>query len=141
MKCSLVCYGCKKSFEYSIEESVCKNCGKLIVDSQIKLLVFTLNNYGIETERSCEGHSGFDYQDYYDFPWIVITNEKDLKKLEAVIDEYNNTYYPTTGILSQWKIIFDINARKYRLFPKEIYKDTKSLQKESKVLAEFICNR
>ena len=140
MECLLVCSECKKEFSYLENEFICKGCGERIVDSEVKNLVVALNNYGIKTEKSCQGHSGYGYDNYYDFPWVTITDEKDLEKLRSIIKRYNNAYCLKGDIFSPWKIIFDISGLKYRLFPENIYKDTESLQEESKILAKFISN-
>ncbi len=138
MKCFLVCFSCKKKYLYSIEDNHCKNCNELIVDPGIKFLVFALNNCGITTERSCEGHDGFDQGYYYDYPWITIPDEKDFEKLKMMIDEYNYHRVSTDEELSPWKTGLNINVLKYWLFPQDIYKNTRTLQKESEMLAEFI---
>ncbi len=137
MKCFIVCYDCKNGFEYLMDEEICKGCGNKIVDPGIKLLVFTLNYCGIKTERSCEGHNGFGYYNHHDFPWLTIADEKDLKKLDLLIDAYNRTYPPIIGF-SRWMTGFNIQGRIYWLFPKEKHRRKEDLQKESRFLAKFI---
>ncbi len=136
MECFLVCFSCKKKYLYSIEDDFCKNCNERILDPAIKLLVFALNNCGIATERSCEGHGGFDHC-YYDYPWITIIDENDLQKLKIIIDEYN---FFANEKQSKWKTGLNIDALKYWIFPEDICKSTQTLQKESEMLAKFIMN-
>lgn len=137
MNCFLVCYSCRKANNYSIKESFCRNCGEPIIDQKVKLLVFALNVCGIATERSCEGHEGFD-EGYHTFPWVTIYHEYDLEKLELVVNNYNSLVANSNDELSRWKIGFNISARKYWIFPKDNYKRLSSLQKESGILARFI---
>ena len=134
MECLLVCYSCRK--RNNIKESFCRNCGESI-DPGVKLLVFALNVCGIETERSCEGHEGFD-EGYHAFPWVTIYHEDDLEKLELIVGEYNSLVANSNDDLSEWKAGFNISARKYWIFPENNYKQLDSLQKESSILARFI---
>ena len=138
MKCFLVCYSCKKGFDYSIEETYCRNCGESILDPGIKSLVFALNFYGIMTERSCEGHEGFD-DGYHDYPWVTIY-DNDLEKIRLMIDGYNLMISKLDTGLSRWKVGLNVSARRYWLFPEDNYKRARSLQKESEALARFIIN-
>ena len=138
MKSFLVCYSCKKGFDYSIEETCCRNCGESIVDPGIKSLVFAVNLCGIETEKSCEGHEGFDEGYYYDHPWIVIHNDNDLEKIRLIVDSYNLMISKLDNGLSRWKAGLNVSSRKYWLFPEDSYKRVQSLQKESEILARFI---
>jgi len=138
MNCFLVCYSCRKT--NNIKEGLCGNCGELIIDPRVKLLVFALNVCGIATERSCEGHEGFD-EGYHAFPWVTIYHEYDLEKLEFVVNEYNSSVAKSNDELSRWRVGFNISARKYWIFPEDNYKQLGSLQKESSVLARFIISK
>ncbi len=140
MRCFLVCYSCKKGFTYSINENLCKNCGESIVDPKVKPLVFALNLCGVTTERSCEGHDNFE-GGCHGFPWVTILDEKDLGKLDLMIAEYNFAIADRNDDFSQWKTGFNVRALKYWLFPVDDYKRVESLQRESKILAEFIVSR
>jgi len=139
MKCFLVCYSCQKA--NNIREGVCRNCGELIVDPGVKLLVLALNVCGIATERSCEGHEGFDEGYFHSFPWVTIYHKDDLEKLELVVNEYNSSIANSNNELSRWRVGFNISARKHWIFPKDSYKRLGSLQKESSILARFIISK
>ena len=98
-------------------------------------MVFSLNNSGIRTERSCEGHEGSDW--HYDFPWVVISFEKDLTKLEGIIDAYNSFVRPLRD-LSLWEVSFNVEGLRYWLVPKEKQRTVVRLRKDSAYLAKFI---
>ncbi len=135
MKAFLVCYNCKRGHNYSIDDDFCIFCKDRILDPGIKELVFSLNNSGIKTERSCEGHEGSDW--HYDFPWVVISFEKDLTKLEGIIDAYNSFVRPLRD-LSLWEVSFNVEGLRYWLVPKEKQRTVVRLRKDSAYLAKFI---
>lgn len=137
MRCFLVCYSCKKGFDYFMEETYCRNCGESIVDPGIKSLVFALNLYGIATERSCEGHEGFD-DSYHNYPWATLYDDNDLEKIRLMIDSYNLMIVKLDTGLSRWKLGLNVSSLRYWLFPEDNYRATCSLQEESEILAQFI---
>lgn len=130
MKCYLTCVYCKKGFDYSIDEATCKNCKERIVDPEIKNLVFAINSCGIKTHGSCEGHD-------LSHPWITIQKDEDKRKLNKIVDGYNFLYVSQYPELSRWIVGYNLEARKYWIFPEERYKGD-SIKEEADIFASFI---
>ncbi len=93
--CALICENCKKENIYFInKENSCSECGRAIkLDKGIERLVVTLNRKGFVTEKSCEGHNGFD-NDKKDYPWISFADESEesISLIEEMIGETESWY-------------------------------------------------
>lgn len=134
MKCRLICFSCKESFEYNISENFCFNCGEEIVEDGIKELVFIFNLIEIKTERSCQGHYDFDNGYREGFPWIVFIKDSDISEVAKIIEAYNHQ----NSIYSNWKVKWNQEIRKHYICPTEEYRSIEFLRKGGADLSKFI---
>lgn len=134
--CFLFCEGCGKNVVYNKGRvSVCSFCKKEIqIEKGVEDLVIALNNVGIFTTSSCEGHkNGFDIGKRT-YPCVALFH--DNKKIKKIIADYNEKITDSFVTLHQQTIL----GWKNLLLPKETSKNLKELQKETFLLARYIAD-
>jgi len=107
------------------------------LDPKIKKLVLALNQAGIQTSHSCQGHD--DWQKHH-FPWIIFNWKKffdnpEEEKIKKIVEEYNNQ---KTSEEEWWEVVFNENGKTYWLKPKHEYKSLEWLQEQAEKLADYI---
>jgi len=132
MEIVIVCFSCKKEFDYFLS-NICPNCKEIIeIDPSIKDVFVFLNVLGIKTDKSCEGHSG---DVFHNFPWVsFINDQKQLNKIIRLIDFYNQTKPE-----HEWEVRLNVSGKCYWLVP--VTRNTtriEELQKSLIELAEFL---
>lgn len=114
------------------------NCGKKIIDPEIRNLVYAFNTIGISVWNGCQGHNDFDNGFYYGFPWIWFDGHENIDRIEVIIDEYNQK---KEANYSNWIVEFRKDIMGYWTYPEEINRRLEDLIKESKVLAKFVLSK
>ncbi len=129
--CFLLCEKCNKETIYiKKSENKCTFCNKeIILEEGIEALVIFLNNEGLVTISSCEGHNnGFD-QEKRSFPNITFLNTaENYKRAESIIKEYNRFLKE-----EEWMIRRERTTRGIEAFiiPVKYWEGIKILQKKA----------
>lgn len=105
------------------------------VDEKVKPLVQNLNDYGIETTGSCQGHKDHGEP----FPWIDIweDSEEDFAKL---IDDYNNQAPDNQKIEYKISKMFNNQVNKIEV-RFEFHGDLYQTQQKLGTFSEFIAQQ
>jgi hypothetical protein len=134
MKCFLLCDSCKEKILYKKGvKNICSFCEKEVeIEEGVQDLVIVLNNIGIVTTSSCEGHKdGFD-RNKRTYPCVVFL--KDYEKLTEIIKNYNEKTGDEFVIRHQRTI----HGWKNFLFHKEISRNLEENHKSVLLLAKYI---
>ncbi len=134
--CFMVCPECGEFFEYlSGMTKKCSLCGaEIVIEKGIELLVMELNETGLTTQASCEGHID---ENRWNFPWISLLNDnKDWDRVKDILLRYNNSF----GKGSEWEFTIHPNhsIKRWWIVPTHKERSLENLHKEANVLADFI---
>lgn len=136
--CFLLCSFCKKETIYiKNAENKCFFCDeRLFLEKGVEDLVIALNNEGVITTTSCEGHPhGFE-EEKRSYPYVAFLNTpKCYDMVEEIVGNYNEMVKK-----KDWQIRFERTTSGIATFiaPTEFWKETVILQKKAKDLAKNI---
>jgi hypothetical protein len=139
MECFLLCDDCQKRTIYIKGiENKCTFCkSKIRIEEKIEDLVIVLNDAGVITLGSCEGHSdGFDLGKR-SYPCVVFLNNKEIyKRAMEIIKGYNEIKEKENCFF--WTIKHEITLSGWKpfIYPKE--KNSENFYRETLLFARYI---
>ncbi len=139
MRCFLLCDSCKEKTTYiKGSENKCTFCKRIVkIEEEIENLVIVLNNAGVFTSASCEGHKdGFDFGKR-GYPCVVILNEKTVyEKAVKIVESYNKIKEQDNCFFWAIKHELTLSGWKPFIFPEK--KNLEGIYKEVLLFAKYI---